>query len=164
MRIKADFLRCTGCSACVVACQQEHRLPAGVQYRQINRVNQSKRNGLPVLCLSHACRHCTDPICAKVCPNGVYYRNDEGVVLRHEEKCEGCGRCRAACPHSSIQFHTETNRVAKCQLCGDRRQRGEQPACLSACPTEALSLVDDESADDDLQAVMRYLRDKGERR
>ena len=158
MQIEADFLRCLGCQACVLACQQANQLPVATALRRVLVVNRQQRYGLPQLYNSTACRQCQDPVCASVCPNGVYYRSAEGVVLRHEQLCQGCHRCVAACPDQAISINLQTGHAAKCQLCADRREAGIKPACVEVCPTDCLRLVADGEGKDTLLEVMRYLQ------
>lgn len=158
MQIEADFQRCLGCQACVLACQQANQLPAASSLRRVLTVNRQQRYALPQLYNSTACRQCPDPVCAGVCPQGVYYRSAEGVVLRHEELCQGCHRCVAACPDQAISINPQTGQAAKCQLCAARRSLGKSPACVEACPTECLRLVADGEGQDTLLEVMQYLQ------
>lgn len=158
LRIEADFLRCLGCQACVLACQQANNLPAQITLRRVRLVNRQQSYGLPQLHYSHACQQCAEPVCASVCPHGVYYRVAEGVVLRHEGLCQGCHRCVAACPDQAISINPENGHAAKCQLCPERRSEGRNPACLDACPTDCLRLMGDGEGQDALWAVMQYLQ------
>ncbi len=46
--------------------------------------------------------------------------------------------CAVACPFGVPKLDEENKIMDKCDLCADRRAEGLLPACVSACPTEAL--------------------------
>lgn len=63
--------------------------------------------------------------------------NKEGVVLCDNNRCIGCYMCFIACPFGVMEEKTiasESN-INKCDLCA---VSGVEPACVSACPTQAL--------------------------
>jgi formate dehydrogenase iron-sulfur subunit len=86
------------------------------------------------------CRHCLEPACVSVCPVGAMYKTPEGPVLYDSEKCMGCRYCMMACPFGipRYEWDSPTPLVRKCTLCYDRLQQGELPACVEACPEQAL--------------------------
>jgi Fe-S-cluster-containing dehydrogenase component len=43
-----------------------------------------------------------------------------------------------ACPWHIPQWNAEAGKVIKCDLCMNRIDEGEQPACVAVCPTNAL--------------------------
>jgi carbon-monoxide dehydrogenase iron sulfur subunit len=81
------------------------------------------------------CRQCEDPPCVDACMTGTLVKDPEtGVVKMEQERCVGCWTCVMVCPYDAI-FRDEERKVAiKCDLCPDK----EIPACVDACPTEAL--------------------------
>ncbi|HHY26286.1 MAG TPA: 4Fe-4S dicluster domain-containing protein, partial [Desulfitobacterium dehalogenans] len=54
----------------------------------------------------------------------------------------GCKLCTMACPYDRPQFNTTVKKVEKCNLCYQRLDQGEQPACVAACIPEALQMVE----------------------
>ena len=52
----------------------------------------------------------------------------------------GCRYCMVSCPFNIPKFeYDEWNpKIHKCDMCAERVSRGEKPACVEACPTDAL--------------------------
>jgi Fe-S-cluster-containing dehydrogenase component len=110
----------------------------------------------PVLVL---CNHCDDPPCVRVCPTQATWKRDNGVVAIDEHRCIGCRYCVAACPYGSRSFNWIDPRpflaaplsdyparargvVEKCNLCEERLAVGRPPACVQACPEQAMLFGD----------------------
>ncbi len=136
--------RCIGCYTCTIACKDWHNLELEVNWRIVTTKEQGKFPNLFVTHLSLSCNHCTNPICATVCPNNaITKREEDGIVVVDLKKCLGkdkCGAvCKNVCPYSSPQFGTEENaRMQKCDLCLDRWVENKKPICVEACPMRAL--------------------------
>lgn len=160
-----DLKRCIGCHTCSVACRYENNVPVGNWWNRVYTEGGAEPdtpygefpnvtlNWLPV-----ACQHCDDPACAKACPVGATYKDAEtGVVRQDYDKCIGCRMCMSACPYPGVRsFNWEEPKyvigpdfgsadaprhqnhvVEKCTFCYQRITRGEQPACMEACPQRA---------------------------
>jgi len=138
--VKTD--RCIGCHACEMACKNEYQLEATIRWR---KVYQLPENGLEApgrYFASLACNHCENPACLKACPAKAYSKREDGIVIHHPERCIGCKMCMLACPYKVPVFNEKTKKVEKCHMCADKQDRGEMPACVAACPMEALEIVD----------------------
>ena len=141
-----DQTMCTGCKACQIACKDKHDLPLGVNWRRVVeysggswQVNgDSFRQNVFSYYTSIACNHCEDPVCVQVCPTTAMTQREDGTVYVDEGKCVGCRYCEWACPYSAPQFNAEAGHMSKCDLCADYRDAGQDPACVSACPSRAL--------------------------
>jgi len=136
-----DLGRCVGCAACVLACRLENGWTEHAAWRRVLPLNLRRRPGGPTYFLSVACHHCEQPACLAACPSGAYERRGDGVVLHHEEKCLGCRYCEMACPFGAPRYAAERGIVTKCHLCHHRLDAGASPACVAACPTEALRVA-----------------------
>ena len=153
--IMVDLDSCIGCRACQVACKVWNGLKAELTSFNpegyTNPVNLSPstwmimqffegvRGGEPFwLFRKHQCMHCSEAPCAKACPANAIEVHKEGPVVIRPDKCIGCQYCIEACPYDVPRYDPETNKVYKCTMCVDRVQNGLAPACVEACPTEAL--------------------------
>jgi Fe-S-cluster-containing dehydrogenase component/DMSO reductase anchor subunit len=91
--------------------------------------------------LSMGCNHCVDPACMKGCPTRAYTKDEKtGIVLHDANVCIGCEYCIWNCPYSVPVFNEERGVVGKCDMCYGRLTEGDKPACVNACPSEALSI------------------------
>ena len=140
-RVVCDKKLCSGCLACVVACMDQHYEETEVNAvsPRIYETRVSERTGLQNY-ITRSCLHCEDAPCMAACPMNVYERTENGfVAAMHKEKCVGCRKCAAACPHDIPRFDVE-NKIVKCDGCYARVAHGLEPACVRACPMKALSL------------------------
>lgn len=98
--------------------------------------------------LPRLCNHCTDAPCIAACPNGaIFKREEDGLVLRNEDLCQGAQECARACPYKKIYFNQVRNVSQHCIGCFPRIERGVAPACVRQCPGRAafIGFLDDES-------------------
>ena len=86
-----------------------------------------------------ACRQCEDAPCASVCPQGAIQR-DNDVWWVDQRRCLGCKRCVVPCPYGAmtVTVMNQQAQALKCDLC---HHRAEGPACVAACPTQALRVM-----------------------
>ncbi len=143
-----DTRRCVGCSACVIACKTENRLPSGGFRDWIVQETTGRFPGLSMEIRSERCNHCSDAPCVAACPTGASHVAEGGVVMVNRAKCTGCKACIASCAYGARYVHAD-GYVDKCTFCLHRVQKGKQPACVETCPTRSLTfgdLADPESA------------------
>lgn len=142
-RIWVDREKCLGCKSCELQCAIERdsvskTLLGAVQETPlpIARVGVfgDKGRSFPL-----QCRHCQDAACLRACPSGAM-RRDEATeaVFVEQEKCRGCWMCVMACPFGVITPNSAYKVAVKCDACIHM----EEPACVNACPTGALSQGD----------------------
>ncbi len=154
----ADASKCSACHDCEQACALAH---AGLDLHERPlselilrpRLRLASAGGLAVPIL---CRHCANPPCAAACRKEAIVR-EQGLVRIIEKACVGCKLCVKACPFGAMTVKYEGPAAAvgatagaprkkprgmarKCDLCADTDR--EVPACVEACPTRALRLVD----------------------
>jgi ethylbenzene hydroxylase subunit beta/complex iron-sulfur molybdoenzyme family reductase subunit beta len=89
--------------------------------------------------LPRLCNHCSRPACAEACPNGALYkREQDGLLLRDEERCKGEQTCARACPYKKIYFNAARQGRQHCIGCFPRLEKGVAPACVRQCPGRAV--------------------------
>ncbi len=133
---------CMGCHACEVACKQEHQLGVGPR---LVRVIEKSPDFYPVFC-----HHCANAPCKEACPVAAISRNEKGLVLIDKEVCIGCKECLGACPFGAMQYNDDQDTAVKCDLCVDRLNNEQVPACYSVCPTGCISWGETKSLTDRL--------------
>ncbi|MEJ2109714.1 MAG: 4Fe-4S dicluster domain-containing protein [Acidobacteriota bacterium] len=124
---------------------------------------------LPVLLL---CNHCDNPPCVRVCPTkATWKRENDGIVVMDWHRCIGCRYCMAACPYGSrsfnwkdprpdiddvnVDFPTRTKGVVeKCNFCDERRVDKLLPACVEACPQNAMLFGDLNEAGSEIRQLL----------
>ncbi len=143
-RFEFDYRLCIGCEGCVVACKQQNRAKKGQGLRKVMLVNPRRNGKLPSYPISIACNHCKDPNCIKVCKQSAIEKRVDGVVILHEERCNQCMECVAACPYGAIKHNDCVDKMIKCNMCVDNLPEGSTPMCVENCPTGALTIVDDD--------------------
>lgn len=140
-RFHFDMGKCIGCKCCEVACHEQNNNPALVKWRQVGEIEGGSFPKTVRLYISMACNHCLEPSCLLGCPVDAYYKDPgTGAVRMKEDSCIGCGYCTWNCPYEAPQFNFERNIVTKCDFCHNRLVAGDLPACVSACPSEALTI------------------------
>jgi len=155
--------RCTRCDDCVRGCAAAHdNNPRFVRHGPVHGN----------IMVANACMHCMDPVCMIGCPTGAISReNIEGRVVINEDTCIGCATCYSNCPYDAIRMITVRNgrgdfriarsgdsvgtpiyKATKCDLCVDNTGG---PACVRACPHDALQRVTMQDVDELARFIKR---------
>ena len=88
-----------------------------------------------------ACHHCVEPACAHGCPVLAYEKDPATGIVRHlDDQCIGCQYCVLKCPYDVPKYSAKKGIVRKCDMCHSRLAVGEAPACVQACPSEAIRI------------------------
>ena len=143
--IDLDVSKCVSCGACAVACMDQNDLKVreGARpFRNVFDMEWQEGEGTAYSHLSLACMHCVDAPCIVGCPSACIRNDPEtGLTLFDTTNCIGCHSCAMACPNGVPGFG-EDGKMVKCDGCYVRLHHGLKPACVKACPTGALKLVD----------------------
>ncbi len=162
--VLVDLTRCVGCRSCEAACNAEQHLPIPELPFSDTTVFEDREHGrqrrtddtcytvvnrYEVAGLEHPlfrkvqCNHCQEPACVSSCFVNAYTKTPEGAVIYNPDVCVGCRTCMIACPFYIPTFKYSSAfepQIMKCLFCYDTRlQYGRQPACVEACPQEALT-------------------------
>jgi Fe-S-cluster-containing dehydrogenase component len=150
--VLVDTTRCIGCRGCEVACAEAHDLPipdvindgalakerptSETQWMVVNRYQTTQGE----VFVKKQCMHCWQPGCAAACLTNAMYKTDVGPVIWRSGKCMGCRFCMISCPFDipKFEYHSANPKIQKCNMCWERLQEGKKPACVEACPTDAL--------------------------
>ena len=137
-----DLSKCIGCKACEIACtNRQHLVAPGPRPRRVRTTEEGTFPDTKVINLSLSCMHCADPACVANCPAGALSKDENaGSVKVDVNRGIGCKTCSQVCPFDVPQYREEEGTMAKCDLCGDRRQMGLDPACVQTCFNNALKV------------------------
>ena len=150
-----DVSKCIGCKACQTACLEWNDLHQAIgemdgtynnptdltpaSWTVMRFAEHEEDDNLEWLIRKDGCMHCEDPGCLKACPApGAIVQYANGIVDFVEENCIGCGYCVKGCPFNIPRISKVDRKAYKCTLCSDRVAVGQEPACIKACPTQAL--------------------------
>ena len=153
-----DTDRCTGCQACVIACQAENNVPLNAESQfdarrahmwiRIERYWEGELPDVKARFLPVMCQQCGNAPCEPVCPVFATYHNQEGLNVQVYNRCVGTRFCQNNCPYHARMFNwwepvwpeSLTNQLnpdvtvrsrgvmEKCTFCVQRIRRGELDA------------------------------------
>ncbi len=140
-RFHFDMTKCVGCRSCEVACNEQNGNPADLRWRRIGEIEGGTWPNTERYYLSMGCNHCLTADCLRGCPVEAYKKDPvTGIVLHSAEACIGCQYCVWNCPYSVPQFNADRGVVGKCDMCHGRLTNGLEPACVNACPENAIEI------------------------
>ena len=140
-RFHFNMTKCIGCRSCEVACNEQNNTPPDLRWRRIGEIEGGTYPNTERFYLSMGCNHCLSAECIKGCPVDAYTKDPvTGIVLHSADACIGCQYCVWNCPYSVPQFNPERGVVGKCDMCHGRLTDGREPACVNACPEDAIQI------------------------
>ncbi len=110
-----DIDRCTGCEACVVACQAENNIPLNeedhfhqgraIEWIRIERYWEGEYPNVKARFLPVLCQHCENAPCEPVCPVYATYHNNQGMNVQVYNRCVGTRYCANNDPYQVRFFN-----------------------------------------------------------
>lgn len=138
--VDLDF--CSGCKACVAACNSLNGLDETETWRDVGLLHGGNDAEPFLQHVTAACHHCLDPACLNVCPVRAYEKDALTGIVRHlDDQCIGCQYCILACPYDVPKYNRSRGIVRKCDMCSSRLAVGEAPACVQSCPNGAIRIT-----------------------
>ncbi|MGH7860907.1 MAG: 4Fe-4S dicluster domain-containing protein [Candidatus Dormibacteraceae bacterium] len=135
-----DQSLCIGCHACSTACKSENEVPISVQRTYVKSVEVGTFPDVRRSFQVTRCNQCQNPPCVEACPTAAMFQRPDGIVDFDKSACIGCKACIAACPYDAIFINPTDHSAEKCNFCAHRLEMGLEPACVVACPVQAISV------------------------
>ena len=139
-RFHFDATACVGCHCCEVACNEQNANPDDIKWRRVGEMEMGAFPDTLQLFNSMSCNHCIEPECLIGCPTNSYIKFDNGIVWHDDPSCIGCQYCTWNCPYEVPTFNADRGIVTKCHMCADKLEVGQSPACVQACPSNAIEI------------------------
>jgi tetrathionate reductase subunit B len=152
-----DTTRCIGCNSCTITCKdqfvgndwpysapQPDEHPGHFWMSVVEKVwGKAADMSVHARWIAEPCMMCDNPPCVTAATGGAATKRPDGIVLFDPVKSVGQKQIVDACPYGKVYWNSELNIPQKCDLCLHRLEKGLQPVCVDACPTQVLTVGDE---------------------
>ncbi len=166
-----DIDKCTGCQACVLACQAENNIALNtrdtyernrvISWIRVERYWEGEFPNVKARFIPIMCQHCGNAPCEPVCPVFATFHNSEGMNVQIYNRCVGTRYCANGCPYivrffnyrepvwpESLRNHLNPDVTVrtrgimeKCSFCIQRIRRGVRKAASENRPLQDGEIV-----------------------
>ena len=173
-----DLTKCEeGCDDCMAACREENNVALhgdprwDIHWIHKVKVRSKYSTHAEEKTVILMCNHCENPPCAQVCPVQATFKRDDGIVLVDHHRCIGCRYCVISCPYNARFFNFKENHewpnkaypkrshgvAESCNFCAHLLDRGQEPACVTACKRKGVSALTTGDIDDPESEVSQLI-------